>query len=133
MRRSQQAFALAIVSATAALVITGCHHDPAPQLTRVDLIAENQPPIPVKASSAGITISEGIGVAFTISGYVDDKPSKDILQVRNDTTCTLVHGYGAGEYFLVGGAPGTGTLEITDSPGAEGSIKVPVTVVAQTP
>ena len=121
--------ALFTIASSVALFAAGCHQ---PELTRVDMQAENQPPIPAQVSGSGITITEGIGVAVQITPYVDDKGSGDVITVQNGSTCSVQPGTYANEYFIVGGKPGQGTLTITD-PSHDGTVTVPVTVLAQAP
>lgn len=126
--------AVAIASVFACLLAgLACSSPPPPALNRVDVRAENQPPIATSVTPAGITIAEGIGVAITIQPYVDDKQVADAVEVANTSSCTLLPGHLVNEYFLIGGAPGSGALTIRDANhGTGGVVQIPVTVVAQT-
>src|SRR6516225_5664969 len=97
----------ALVLLCAAFGALSCH---SPSLTKVDVRAENQPPIPAQVSSSGITLTEGVGVAIQFTPYVDDKTSSDTLNIQNTSTAVMTPGSYGNEYFFVGGPPGTGKL-----------------------
>jgi hypothetical protein len=110
----------------ASLVALSCK---TPTLTKVDLAAENKPPLAVTLNGSGITVPAGIGIAFVVTPYVDDKKSDDTVSIGFATDCVVDPGINKNEFFCTCGTPGMAKIEFSDSD--RGSVFVPVMVTAQ--
>jgi hypothetical protein len=123
---------LAVLALLASAALASCSSN---TLTKVDLAAENHPPLPVTVAGTGITISAGIGVAFVATLSVNNKTTNDKATIASsDENCVVSDGINKNEFFMVCNAAGTGSLVVSDGePGGtdDGTLKVPVTIMAQ--
>ncbi|MBI5538228.1 MAG: hypothetical protein HY898_36235 [Deltaproteobacteria bacterium] len=110
------------------LLTIGC--DSEPGLERVDLVAENKPPLSVTVAGAGVTLPVGIGVAVVVKPIIEGKEVEDTMELACQTdSCTAQKGTGSNEYFIVGIKAGKGTLYAATV--SRGAVQVPITVTEQ--
>ncbi len=119
--------------AAASAFAFGCSQ---PSFQKVDIAAENMPPLAASVSGSSIQLPSGIGVAFVVTAYVDGKKTDDTVSIdlggTNLPNANAVPGVNKNEFFLVGVSAGNGTLAFDDVDHSSGGVvSVPVTVTAQ--
>jgi hypothetical protein len=110
-----------------AVAVVGCEKDK-PQIEKVDITAENKPPLAVTVAGAGLTMPVGIGVAVVVQPYIEGKASEVGVDLTGSNV-VVKPGRDKNEFFVVASTVGTGRLTVKTA--ENGSLDVPTTVTEQ--
>jgi hypothetical protein len=114
------------------LLAVGC----VPDLTRLEIIADTDPPLEHSASQAGVTMTEGNAMAVTIRAFNEEDELEDgrmtLYADAGMTVMTRVYDLdeGTSQFVLIADAAGSGNLTAFVE-GTSGELKVPFTIAAQ--